>query len=186
MADTDLAGISQRLDRIEQILSQIRIPPFVDPAPEDIARLRPDVFHLRLIDLIRNTITKGDPPPSDLGRAGVEARVSQLFQRRPGWIADPPPEDFLNLRLLDLIRRWRGGTTDPAPEDLANVRLGDLLRQPVHFPPVHQPGDPGPDDIARLSRQEVEEQVHKVNAEVVRLQSLGKLLNERLGQLKEG
>ena len=185
MADTDLASISQRLDRIEQLLAQIRLPPFVDPAPEDIARLRPDVFQLRLIDLIRNIVIKGDPPPSDFSRLGsdVEARAAQLFQRRPGWIADPPPEDFLNLRLLDLIRRWRGGTTDPAPEDLANVKLGDLFR---HFPPIHQPGDPGPEDIARLSRQEVEDQIHKVSAEVVRLQSLGKLLNERLGQLQKG
>jgi hypothetical protein len=119
-------------------------------------------------------------------------RIEQILVRyQPGIIVDPAPDDTVRHRpdifqtgLLELIRRWGGGTTDPAPEDLANVRLIDVIRQGVHIPHIHQPGDPGPDDIARLSRQEVEAQIHQVNAEKVRLQSLEKLLNERLGQVK--
>lgn len=86
-------------------------------------------------------------------------RIEQLLTHRPGPIVDPGPEDTV-----------RGGTHASA----------------VHLPSLPHRGDPPPSDIARLSRQEVEEQLHSINAEVVRLQSLGKVLNERLGQLKEG
>src|SRR5215213_3534722 len=100
MADTDLASITERLDRIERAVSQLSalggfVNPVVDPPPDDLVRLRPDIFQRRLIDLIREIIIKGDPPPFDAGRfrgAGLagfsaEARLSEL-QRRwpPGWI----------------------------------------------------------------------------------------------------
>src|SRR5262249_49406009 len=153
--------IVQRLDRIERTLARLSalddlISP-VDPPPEDLVRLRPDL--LRLIDLIRRIIPKGDPPPGDIVRtrgSAVEARLGEIMRLNPGWFVDPPPEDFLNVRILDLIRRYRGGFTDPAPDDLANVRLRDLLER--------IPGggivDPGPEDLARLTRTELEAQLH--------------------------
>ncbi len=88
-------------------------------------------------------------------------RIEQLLTHRPG----------------------PGPIVDPGPED--TVRSG-AHASAVHLPSLPHRGDPPPSDIARLSRQEVQDQLHQVNAEVVRLQSLGKMLNERLGQLKEG
>src|SRR5262245_40839424 len=133
MADADLSGLAQRLDRIERALSRLSVlddllnP--VDPPPEDLGHRRPGL--LQLLELIRRP-PKGDPPALDLARvrgSTVEERLGEILRRNPGWFADPPPEDFLNVRLLDLIRRWRGGFTDPAPDDLANARLRDLLQR---------------------------------------------------------
>jgi hypothetical protein len=168
MADSDLALIVQRLDRIERRLGAIGdlISPVADPPPDDLVRLRPDIFQRRLIDLIRDVIIKGDPPPFDFTRfraggvagGATEAGISDIF-RRIRWIADPPPEDLWNLRLRDLIARIPGAGGGVA--------------------------DPAPDDIARLSKAEVEGLVHQVNAELVRLQSVEKLLNERLASFEQ-
>jgi hypothetical protein len=164
MADSDLASIVQRLDRIEQRLSALPglINPVADPPPDDLVRLRPDIFQRRLIDLIRDVIIKGDPPPFDVSRfrggLAPEAGVSDIF-RRIRWIADPPPDDLWNLRLRDLIARIPGAG-------------GGVV-------------DPAPDDIARLSKAEVEGLVHKVNSELVRLQSVEKLLQERLASFEQ-
>lgn len=188
MASAELGEVLSRLDRIETSLSRLSllddlINP-VDPSPEDIVRVRPEIFQMRLIDLIKQSIPKGDPPPDDLvrGRGSIlAARVGAILQRNPGWFTDPPPEDFLNVRILDLIRRWRGGFTDPAPDDLTNVRLRDLIQR--------IPGggftDPSPEDIGRLTRPELEAQLHKVNTEMVRLKSLERLLSDRLSQFQE-
>ncbi len=178
MADPDLGSIAKRLERIEHALDLIN---HGDPPPDDFVRFRPALLQLRLIDLLRGIMPKGDPPAPDLVRqSAVQARLGEILQRHPGWFTDPPPDDFLNVRLLDLVRRWRGGFTDPAPDDLANVRLRDLLQR--------IPGggivDPGPEDIARLTKSEAEAQIHKINAEVVRLKSIERLLNERLASMK--
>jgi hypothetical protein len=85
-------------------------------------------------------------------------------------------------RIEQILTHRPGPIVDPGPEDTAR----GVHASAVHLPPILHKGDPPPTDIARLSRQEVQEQLHQVNAEVVRLQSLGKMLNERLGQLKEG
>ncbi len=83
-------------------------------------------------------------------------------------------------RIEQILIHRPGPIVDPGPEDTARKAT------PVFHLPFPHTTDPGPSDLARLSRQEVQEQLHQVNAEVVRLQSLGKMLNERLGQLKEG
>jgi hypothetical protein len=105
--------------------------------------------------------------------------LEEIVRRSPGWFADPPPEDFLNVRLLDLIRRYRGGFTDPVPDELGNIRLSDLFQR--------IPGggftDPAPPDIARLTPTELETQRHRINAEKVRLDSLDRMIGERLNQL---
>jgi hypothetical protein len=189
MANADFGDLAKRLDRIERALARLGglddlISP-VDPPPDDLVRIRADLLRHRLIDLIRQLIPKGDPPPEDLVRGGgaqlLEARLGDILRRNPGWFTDPPPEDFLNIRVLDLVRRWRGGFSDPAPEDLANVRLRDLIQR--------LPGggvtDPSPEDIARLTRPELEAQLHKINAETLRLKSMEQLINDRLGGLKE-
>jgi hypothetical protein len=119
-----------------------------------------------------------DPAVTDTVRATLE----DIISRNPGWFADPPPEDFLNVRILDLIRRYRGGFTDPAPDDLANIRLSDLLQR--------IPGggftDPAPPDIGRLTQAELETQRHRINAEKVRLESLDRMIGDRLNQLGAG
>jgi hypothetical protein len=185
-SNIDLSSIVQRLDRIEQKLSRASllddlINP-VDPPPDDWGRVRPEILGRRLIELIRKfRVPKGDPPPFDTVRFQgnvLEERLGQVLQRNPGWFTDPPPDDFLNVRVLDLIRRYRGGFTDPAPDDLAGVRLRDLI-QPI-------PGggftDPPPDDLGRLTRPELEAQLHKINSELVRLKSLERLINDRLSK----
>jgi hypothetical protein len=189
MANVDLDSLAQRLDRIERVLSRFSvlddlINP-VDPPPDDLGRVRPDILRQRLIDLIAHLIPKGDPPPFDFVRgrgSALEARIGEILRRNPGWFVDPPPEDFLNVRLLDLVRRWRGGFSDPAPEDLGNVRLRDLLQRI----PGGGIADPPPEDLARLTKPELEAQLHKVNTELLRLKSLERLFNERLGKLKQG
>jgi hypothetical protein len=184
--DADVGSLAQRLERIEQALARLSVlgdlVNSVDPPAEDLVRARPELGPL--IQLIRRP-PQGDPAVTDLVRArasAVEARLNELLRRNPGWFADPPAEDSLNVRVLDLIRRWRGGFTDPAPEDLANVRLRDLL----HRIPGGGFTDPPVEDLARLTKTEVETQLHKVNAAMVRLKSYERLLNERLGQSKEG
>jgi hypothetical protein len=111
----------------------------------------------------------------------VRSRIAAIAQADPGWFSDPPPEDFLNVRVLDLIRRYRGGFTDPAPDDLGNVRLRDLL--------ARIPGggftDPGPDDVKRLTSVELETVVHRIRGEIGRLESLSNVLNEHLTQLRK-
>jgi hypothetical protein len=120
-----------------------------------------------------------DPPPDDI----VRRRIQDIVLRNPGWITDPPPEDFLNVRILDLIRRYRGGFTDPAPDDLANVRLRDLLQRI----PGGGVSDPSPEDLSRLTRVELESHIHRINAEMIRLQSMERLMTERLDEIgKQG
>lgn len=102
-------------------------------------------------------------------------RIEQTLSRFGGLggppIGDPPPDDFVRLRpdlfqtrLIDLIRGIRINA-DPPPDDIIRFR-GDLVGT-----------------IARLSRAEVEEQIHKVNAELVRLRSVEQMLNDRLANL---
>ena len=83
------------------------------------------------------------------------------------------------MRILDLIRRFRGGFTDPAPDDLANIRLSDLLQRI----PGGGFSDPPPEDISRLTPAELETQRHRINAEKVRLDSLDRMIGERLNQI---
>lgn len=160
MSEPDFGDVLRRLDLVEKTLSRVS----------------------ELEDLIRR-ISPVDPPPDDISRIdreGIRSRVMEIVRRNPGWITDPPPEDFLNVRVLDLIRRFRGGFSDPAPDDIANVRLGDIL----HRIPGGGVSDPPPSDISRLGRVELESQLHKINSEMVRLKSLERLISERLKEIK--
>jgi hypothetical protein len=187
MANEDLSSLAQRLDRIERALTRFTwlddlFNPIVDPPPDDLGRIRPEL--LRLIELIRRP-PRGDPPALDLTRlrgTAVQERLNEILRRNPGWFTDPPAEDFLNVRLLDLIRRWRGGFTDPAPDDLANVRLRDLLQRL----PGGGIADPAAEDLARLTKLEVETQLHKIGAEMIRLKSLERLFNDCLSKFNDG
>jgi hypothetical protein len=175
------------LGRARSALLNLLRPPVGDPAVTDLVRIlasRRPIADPAVSDLVRRLAMRrpiADPAVSDLVRSGatVEERLNEILARNPGWFADPPPEDFLNVRVLDLLRRWRGGFTDPAPEDLANVRLRDLLQRI----PGGGISDPPPEDIARLTKPEIESQLHRINAETVRLKSLERLFNERLGSL---
>jgi hypothetical protein len=183
MSNTDIAF---RLERIERSLARLGVlddlvnP--VDPSPVDTGRIRPELLELRLVDLLRDfRIPKGDPPPDDIVRrrwSDFAASVNDIARRWRNPVVDPPPDEFFNVRVLDLLRRWRGGFSDPAPDDLAGVRLRDLFeRLPGGVGGV---GDPAPEDIGRLSKAELESQLHKLSAEVVRLNSMQRMIKERL------
>jgi len=185
----DAPDVLSRLDRIERQLADLSflrnlVNP-VDPSPEDIARLRGDPEFGQLAEALRQLVRiphRGDPAPSDRVRWGVvQARLADLLTRNPSWFSDPPPEDFLNVRVLDLIRRWRGGFSDPAPDDLGGVRLRDLLQRI----PGGGISDPSPEDLGRLSKTEVETQLHRVSSELVRLRALERLLDERLKSFEQ-
>ncbi len=196
MSSAEYRAVLGRLDRIERALAKSSylddlINP-VDPPPYDLGRDRFDLA--RIVRLLEGLHWKlpvpipipepGDPAPFDrarfAGASTLESRLAELIRRIPGWVSDPSPDDFLNIRLIDLIRQFRGGFTDPAPEDLSNVRLRDLLQKI----PGGGVTDPSPEDVWRLTRPEVEAQLHKLRGEMKRLQSLEGMLVERAGQLK--
>jgi hypothetical protein len=156
MSQPDLASLATRLDALEYAFSK---SVFVKPSPVD-------------------------PPPDDFVNwkgTFMRDRLAQLVQFNPSWFSDPPPDDFLNVRVLDLIRRFRGGFTDPAPDDLAHIKLKDLLQR--------IPGggftDPSPEEITKLTTIELETHIHKLGAEIVRLKSLERLMQDRLGQVQK-
>jgi len=107
----------------------------------------------------------------------------------PGPIADPATEDFTRTRSIAAFRRPHG---DPAVHDLvrlrelalqpefANLQVSELLRR---IRP-HPGGDPGPSDIARLTLVELEEELHRVHAQKIRLDSFEKMLDDRVAELK--
>lgn len=185
MPDSDMAILSKRMEALEKAIIHLKGPQG-DPPPDDLGHWRWDIVR-RLQDLERffqrHFPRTGDPPPDDLGRLGsdlVRTRLGDLLRVNPGWFTDPPPDDFLNVRVLDLIRRFRGGFTDPAPDDLGNIRLRDLLQRI----PGGGVTDPSPEDLNRMTLSEVETQLHKIGAELVRLKSIERVMQERVQQLK--
>ncbi len=179
MADEVQLTVEQRMDRLEQLLHTIldeslwqiiHRPPPGDPAVTDLTRAQ--------LATITRRPPRGDPPALDL----VRARLQEIMGSSLRWFADPPPEDFLNVRVLDLIRRYRGGFTDPAPEDLGTIRLRDLLARI----PGGGISDPAPEDLARLTTVELETHLHRINAELTRLESLRGLFRQRLDNLRQG
>jgi len=90
-----------------------------------------------------------------------------------------------------LRRPWPGG--DPAVYDL--VRLRELALQPEFanlkvaelLSRIRPPrwGDPGPSDFVRLPLGELEEELHRVHAQKIRLESLEKTLADRVTELKK-
>jgi hypothetical protein len=105
-----------------------------------------------------------DPGPEDFGRA----RLAGVFGGRRPPIGDPAVFDLARLRDL---------ATQP---EFANMKVADLLRR---IRP--QPGDPVPEDIHRFNIAELEEQIHRLAAQRIRLDSMEKMLNERLAELKK-
>ena len=188
MSDNDLAVLARRLEAVEKTLIPFR-PQRGDPPPDDVPRVQIDI--LRRLEALERAFVqlkidpRTDPSPEDyvgLNASLVRSRLGEIVARNPGWITDPPPDDFLNVRVLDLIRRFRGGFTDPAPEDLAHVRLRDLLSR--------IPGggftDPSPEDVGRLTLSELKSHLHRLGAEMVRLRALERVMQERVQQLEPG
>lgn len=105
-----------------------------------------------------------DPGPEDFGRTRTFAAW-----RRPGPIGDPAVYDLVRLRDL---------ATQP---EFANFKVAELLQR---IRP-HHGGDPGPSDIVRLPLAELEEQLHRVGAQKIRLESLEKMLTDRISELKK-
>ena len=107
----------------------------------------------------------------------------------PGPVVDPGPEDFTRTRSIAAFRRPHG---DPAVHDLvrlrelalqpefANLQVSELLRR---IRP-HPGGDPGPSDIVRLTLGELEEELHRVHAQKIRLESFEKMRDDRVAELK--
>jgi len=183
-----LAGSSG--DPIEQLFR--RPPQPGDPAATDrvrAAQLEALLLRRPIVDpavtsrrpIVDPAVTSRRPIVDPAVTDRVRAQLQELILANPGWFTDPVPEDILNVRLLDLIRRFRGGFADPPPNDLTNVRLKDLLQVPGGgFT------DPNPEDIPRLTAAELESQRHKINAEKVRLESLDRMIGQRLAEIGGG
>ena len=127
------------------------------------------VDHVSVDSLIRRKPI-GDPPPNDL----LNTRLIDLIARRH--IGDPPTIDLVNTRLIDLVTRYRGGVSDPPPDEFAGSRLGELF--------FRVPGggisDPAPEDIKRLGQLELEAHVSRIDLEIKRLTSVKEMLQKRL------
>lgn len=187
MNDNELSALAKRVESIEKSIVHLKGPQG-DPPPDDIGHWRWDIAR-RLQELERWIFKLKSPiadpaPDAYLGHQSdfVRSRLAELVKFNPGWFTDPPPDDFLNVRVLDLIRRYRGGFTDPVPEDFAKLRLGDLLQRV----PGGGISDPSPEDIGRLTRTELETQLHKIGAELVRLKSIERVMQDRIQQLEPG
>lgn len=107
-----------------------------------------------------------DPGPEDFAR--LPGGLGGVIRRPP--IADPATIDLARLRELALL-----------PE-FAELRVADLLRR---LRP-HPGGDPPSVDISRLTAAELEQRLHGIAAEKVRLESQEHALRKRLDDLKKG
>ncbi len=159
--------LAKRIDYLVQALEKAGIlnelsghSPIADPAPWD---------HRQIYD----------PPPWDLGRLEkvIDYRLNKVFEKQ--FKTDPPPFDFLNIKLADLVYNYRRGLNYHLPRKLANVSLRELME----YIPGDEVTDPVPMDIAHLSIAELENQLHKINNELVRLESLKGLYNTRLKEI---
>lgn len=87
-----------------------------------------------------------------------------------------------------------GPIVDPAPFPWPQPLPWPFPRpQPMPWPqplpqpwPWPQPGDPSPIDLSRFSAGQLESMLHNVNAERARLDSMEKMVKDRLGGLKKG
>ncbi|HEX4617794.1 MAG TPA: hypothetical protein VGN21_06830 [Stellaceae bacterium] len=187
----DIYLIDARLSYLEQILAALGLINPVDPAPSDISRLGGGQ-----VEAFRRPGPIVDPAVSD------RVRLAESLLRRPPQ-GDPAAADRVRLAEL-LLRRPQPG--DPAVSD--RVRLAELLlRRPPHGDPpasdrVRLEGldpilaewiarllygaDPPPEDIARLTANELEATARAVSEDIVRLRSIEGLLNERLKEVREG
>jgi hypothetical protein len=98
--------------------------------------------------------------PDDKRFADLETRMLQLeaFIRRPPWNVDPSPDDWGRVPVFGGWLGWRG---------------------PI---PVPQPGDPGPMDISRLSKAQLELSLESIKAQRVRLDATERMIKEQLKQ----
>jgi len=132
--------------------------------------------------------------------SGIEQLLASLFDGGfsfPGLPpnVDPGPEDF--TRLPAFARRpvpGHGPIVDPATVDLARLRelallpefaemrVAELLRRLRPFPG----GDPPSLDISRLTAVVLEQRLHTIAAEKVRLETQEHALRKRLDELKKG
>ena len=159
--------------RVEEFLRQ-RWKYVVDPVPDDIV-------NLKLGELLERVPGGGftDPAPDDI----VNLKLGELLERIPGGgFTDPAPDDIVNLKLGELLERVPGGGfTDPAPDDIVNLKLGELFKG--------IPGggftDPAPDDLRHFSKIELEAQLHRVNTEQIKLDSLKNMISARLEELAD-
>ena len=164
--------LAKRLELIESVLEQAglfeeyyfpyRPDPIVDPPPWQPSPVDPSPWDIRHIDKV------------------LHERIDHILKLKKDIRTDPPPDDFLNVRLGDLVRFYRGDRDYRLPGNLSQIRLRDLMQ----FNPKDEITDPAPMDIKHLTVIELENQLHKVNAELVRLESLKGLFSDRLKEVQ--
>ena len=111
-----------------------------------------------------------DPVPDDIANIGV----ADLFPFLPGGgVVDPSPDEIGDLRLGEVLKNMPQWVVDPAPDDIFRVRFEDVINS--------LPGggvvDPSPGDLAHLEPAERDLLRHRISAEMIRLNSLRRMLN---------
>src|SRR5215472_3675835 len=166
----DLYLIDARLTYVEQILAALGLINPVDPPPPDISRLggaQLEAFH-RPGPIV-------DPAVTD------RVRLAELLLHRPQH-GDPPVTD--RVRLAELLLRRPPHGDPPASDRVRLEGVDPLLAEWIDR--LLTGGDPPPEDIARLTANELEATVRAVSEDIVRLRSIEGLLNERLKEVREG
>jgi hypothetical protein len=166
----DLYLLDARLSYVEQILATLGLINPVDPAPPDVSRLG----SLQAEALRRPGGPIVDPAASD------RVRLAEALLHRPPH-GDPAASDRVRLA-ESLLRRPPHG--DPPASDRVRLATGDVDPIVAAWIARLLAGvDPPPEDMARLTKTEIEATARAVSADMVRLKSIEGLLNERLKEL---
>ena len=114
-----------------------------------------------------------DPVPEDI----ANIRIAHIIRQLPGGgVVDPGPDDLPNLDLGTILGGLGGNVVDTAPDDITRIRLEDIINS--------LPGggvlDPSPEDLAHLNQANLELLRHRITADMIRLTSLRRSIDETL------
>ena len=111
-----------------------------------------------------------DPVPDDIAKISIADLILHL---PGGGVVDPSPDEIGALQLGDVLKNMPQWVVDPAPDDIFKVRFEDVINS--------LPGggvvDPSPWDLAHLAPAERDLLRHRLSAEMIRLNSLRRMLN---------
>jgi hypothetical protein len=157
---------------IEFIEKWIDVLDTLSEEPSSVAFSLRTFSNLRLGQVLKNLPGGGvvDPMPDDIANVGV----ADLFPFLPGGgVVDPSPDEIGDLQLGDVLKNMPQWVVDPAPDDIFRIRFEDVIN--------NLPGggvvDPSPWDVAHLAPAERNILRHRISAEMIRLNSLRRMLN---------